>query len=116
MSTTTTGTGESPADLLTRPNSNRKPTGVRKGPKSSAPKLAYQLKSFAKQADNQAIYGVAFSPHLQMRGRYIFAAAHGDRVTTYECIADGSLKMLQCYADDDPDECFHSVVSKHDVK
>jgi len=51
-----------------------------------------------KEDHNQRLYSVHFN-HL-VKGINVFACVGSNRVTVYECLDNGKLNMLQCFADD----------------
>lgn len=63
-------------------------------------KLQYRCATFVKEDHGQPLFGVQFNPHLK-DGLYIFAAVGSNRVTLYECLESGSIKLLQSYCDPD---------------
>lgn len=58
-------------------------------------KCPFTLTCHFKEVDNQPIFGVAFNPHLQASGHYVFATASSNRISFYECTQDGSVNLLQ---------------------
>lgn len=78
-------------------------------------KLQYKFSSMYKEDHNQRLYSVQFN-HL-VKGVNVFACVGSNRVTVYECLDNGKLNMLQCYADDpDIEENFYTCAwSYNDV-
>lgn len=52
-------------------------------------------------AKKQAVYGVQFNYFLGPAEPSIFASVGGNRVCVYECMTNGTIKLLQCYGDPD---------------
>ncbi|CAB4060026.1 EED [Lepeophtheirus salmonis] len=60
----------------------------------------------------QPIFGVAMNHHLD--DPRVFATVGNNRVTVYEALSNGDVKLLQSYADPDADENFYSVAWSYD--
>ncbi|KAH7946841.1 hypothetical protein HPB52_004966 [Rhipicephalus sanguineus] len=78
--------------------------GRRRKSKSKRCKLVYKCSTFVKEDHGQPLFGVQFNPHLK-GGLYIFAAVGSNRVTLYECLENGGIKLLQSYCDPDLAKC-----------
>ncbi|XP_075551157.1 polycomb protein eed-like isoform X1 [Dermacentor variabilis] len=87
--------------------------GRRRKSKSKRCKLAYKCSTFVKEDHGQPLFGVQFNPHLK-GGLYIFAAVGSNRVTLYECLENGSIKLLQSYCDPDSEENFYTCAWSYD--
>ncbi|KAI1286807.1 Polycomb protein eed-A [Halotydeus destructor] len=87
---------------------------AKKSAPNSRPKSQYKFACYVKEHDNQPIFGVAFNPHLQESGRYVFATASSNRISIYECLKDGTMKLLQVYSDPDPEESFYCIAWTYD--
>lgn len=48
----------------------------------------------------QPIFSTQFNHHI-VNDENVFATAGSNRVSVYECSADGGISLLQCYADPD---------------
>lgn len=83
-------------------------TGSKK--KRAAGKKTFSFKNVAhvKEFHNQPIFGVAFNPMLQISNRLVFAVCGSNKISIYEAMPDGSLKIHQSFADPDPNESFYS--------
>ncbi|XP_061397703.1 polycomb protein esc-like, partial [Musca vetustissima] len=79
-----------------------------------------QLSSCHLREDHgQPLFGVQFNHHLWQQA--IFASVGKDRISIYECTeppedGSGGVKLLQCYADPDPDENFYTCAWSYDVE
>ncbi|XP_037280211.1 polycomb protein eed isoform X4 [Rhipicephalus microplus] len=87
--------------------------GRRRKSKSKRCKLVYKCSTFVKEDHGQPLFGVQFNPHLK-GGLYIFAAVGSNRVTLYECLESGGIKLLQSYCDPDPEENFYTCAWSYD--
>lgn len=56
---------------------------------------------YLKEDHGQPIFGVQFNQNLRDGQPLVFATAGNNRVTVYECLENGSVKLLQCYSDPD---------------
>lgn len=61
-----------------------------------------------KEDHNQHLYGVSFN-HL-IKEPLVFATVGSNRVSVYECLDNGKLNFLQCYADPDVSRCAYIAV------
>lgn len=68
----------------------------------------FKYRSMVEEDHGKPLYGVQFNHCLKKEAPLIFATVGTNRVTVYECPDDGSIKLLQCYEDEDDDEIFYS--------
>ncbi|XP_065211841.1 polycomb protein eed-like [Planococcus citri] len=89
-----------------RSRKNRKGRSKHSVTKSS--KLQYKFSSSYKEDHSQPLFSVLFN-HL-IKEPLIFATVGSNRVSVYECLDNGKLKLLQCYADPavEPEENFYT--------
>ncbi|XP_040581971.1 polycomb protein EED [Lepeophtheirus salmonis] len=75
-------------------------------------KLNYKCMGHWREDHQQPIFGVAMNHHLD--DPRVFATVGNNRVTVYEALSNGDVKLLQSYADPDADENFYSVAWSYD--
>lgn len=84
-------------------------------PNSGKAKLSYRCSAFYKEDHGHPLFGVSVNSHIKVGDPVIFATVGFNRVTVYEAGNIGpSVKMLQCYADPDPEENFYSCAWSYD--
>ncbi|XP_015790163.1 polycomb protein eed-A [Tetranychus urticae] len=85
-----------------------KKNGVRSNKLVKAKKgLSYKLSYSAKETGNGPLFGVSMNVQLQKDGHFVFATVGNNRVGVYECLEDGSIKILQAYSDPDSEENYY---------
>lgn len=70
-----------------------------------------------REDHGQPLFGVSVNNHLAEAGDkspVVFATVGFNRVTIYQC-EDDDIKMLQCYADPDPEENFYTCAWSYDA-
>lgn len=74
--------------------------------KTDAVILTFFIKhrSYVKEDHGQPIFGTQFNQYLKKDQPLLFASTGSNRVSIYECLTDGGLKMIQCYMDPDVSE------------
>ncbi|XP_058984701.1 polycomb protein esc-like isoform X1 [Musca domestica] len=82
-------------------------------------KPSFKYVCHLREDHGQPIFGVQFNLHLWQQA--IFASVGKDRISIYECTeppedGNGGIKLLQCYADPDPDENFYTCAWSYDVE
>jgi len=75
--------------------------------KNSQNKSRYSFVCMAKEDHGQPIFGCQLNQQLKEGEPLILATVGSNRVSIYECCAEGPLKILQVYADPDTDENFY---------
>ncbi|RWS14956.1 polycomb protein EED-like protein [Dinothrombium tinctorium] len=83
--------------------------------KNKVCKVQYKFTCFLKENHNTPVFGVQFNPHLQEEKRYVFATVGSNRISIYECLQNGCIRLLQAYADPDCEESFYSCVWTYDT-
>ncbi|RWS20786.1 hypothetical protein B4U80_03854 [Leptotrombidium deliense] len=75
--------------------------------KNKVCKLQYKYTTFFKESHNFPLFGIQINPYLQDDRRYVFATVGSNRISIYECLESGGLRLLQAYADPDTEENFY---------
>ncbi|KAM7446903.1 hypothetical protein ABFA07_004870 [Porites harrisoni] len=72
--------------------------------------LAFRCVNFLKEDHKQPIFAVQFNYNVPegTEDLHLFATVGSNRVTIYQCEAKGVVKLLQAYADADPEESFYT--------
>ncbi|XP_018018947.1 polycomb protein EED [Hyalella azteca] len=112
-SRSTTPTMSAPAGPHKRGKAKR---GRKKAPQPLPPQNLYKFVSFLKEDHGQPLFGVAFNQYLGEGQPAVFATAGSNRVSVYQCEKNASIRLLQCYADPDPEENFYSVAWSYDTE
>ena len=93
----------------------RRTSGKKKKQMAATKKrFSYKYVSHAKEIHNQPIFGVAFNPHLQLGNRFVFAVCGSNKISIYEAMPTGPLKIHQSFADPDKDESFYCCCWSYD--
>ena len=72
-------------------------------------KKPFRFMGCMKEDHKQPIYAVSFCDHGEPHNRF-FCSVGGNRVSVYECLADGTTEIVQVYLDDDVStECIPSI-------
>jgi polycomb protein EED len=83
-------------------------------PVAGKKRFSYKYVSHAKELHNQPLFGVAFNPHLQVTHRHVFAVCGSNKISIYEAMPDGTLKIHQSFSDPDKDESFYCCCWSYD--
>ena len=92
--------------------------GLRKKAANSASAAAKQMKAnfkntgYWKEDHGCNIFGVSVNHHLE--DTTVFATVGNNRVTLYEALENGEIKLLQSFADPDSDELFYTCAWSYD--
>ena len=70
----------------------------------------YKYVCHVREQHGQPLFGVAFNPHLQEGGKYVFAVGGSNKVSIYDCTKDKRLVLKSTYTDPDKEENFYVVV------
>ena len=87
--------------------------GNGKGGRASL-KGGYKCMGHWREDHNQPLFGVAVNTHLKADEGVVFATVGSNRVTVYEAVSEGQVRLLQCYADPDAEENFYSCAWSYD--
>ncbi|CAG2116468.1 unnamed protein product, partial [Medioppia subpectinata] len=93
-------------------SSTTKAKSDKSGPKKYC-KPQYKFSYWLREDHRSPIFGVQFNQHLP-DGHNYFATVGNNRVSIYECINDGTISLVQCYADTDADESFYTCAWSYD--
>jgi polycomb protein EED len=77
-------------------------------------KLAYRCSGHWREDHGQPLFGVSVNSHIQEGDPVVFATVGFNRVTVYEADSQGDVRLVQCYADPDPEENFYSCAWSYD--
>ena len=80
---------------------------------NKSPKLQYKFSYWLREDHRSPIFGVQFNQHLP-DGQNYFATVGSNRLSVYECLNDGTIRLVQCYADTDTDECLYTCAWSYD--
>lgn len=72
------------------------------------PKLEFKNLGFWKEDHGQALWSVSINHLLGPDQPTVFATTGSNRVTIYEALKNGDTRVVQSYADPDPDEVFYT--------
>jgi len=75
--------------------------------------LNFKFCGYIKDKHSKPLYGVQFNHNLPKDNDF-FAVVGSNRVTVYECLKNGSNRLVQCYSDPDPKEDFWTIVWSFD--
>jgi len=74
----------------------------------------YKFVGFWKEDHGNPLFGVSMNHVLGEGQPTVFATVGNNRVTIWEVLPYGSIKLSQCYADPDPDENFYTCAWSYD--
>jgi polycomb protein EED len=94
-------------------SSSTKAKAEKSVPKYKHSKLQYKFSYWLREDHRCPIFGVQFNQHLP-DGENYFATVGSNRISIYECLKDGSIRLVQCYADTDTDESFYTCAWSYD--
>lgn len=80
---------------------------------SRSGKLQYKFSYWLREDHRSPIFGVQFNQHLP-EGQNYFATVGSNRLSIYECLNDGTIRLVQCYADTDADESLYTCAWSYD--
>lgn len=74
----------------------------------------FKFSSYVKEDHGSPLFGTQFCHMLNKDQAPIFATVGSNRLSVYQCPSDGSIKLLQCYADPDHEELFYTCAWSYD--
>ncbi|XP_067676757.1 polycomb protein EED-like [Haliotis asinina] len=77
-------------------------------------KLQYKCTNFLKEDHGQPIFGIQVNMNVRDGEPVMFATTGCNRVTIYECLDNGKVKVLQAYIDPANDENFYCCAWSYD--
>ena len=106
-------------DNSTDSNASRENPEKRKRGRYGGAKPQFKYAGHWREDHGNPLFGVAVNTHVGRDqsgdpGPVVFATVGFNRVTIYQCDEQG-VKLLQCYADPDPEENFYTVAWSYDI-
>ncbi|XP_041354979.1 polycomb protein EED-like [Gigantopelta aegis] len=77
-------------------------------------KLQYKCTNYLKEDHGHPIFGVVINLNCQEGDPLLFATAGYNRVTIYECLDNGKIRLVQAYSDPSTEENFYCCVWSYD--
>ncbi|XP_052809921.1 polycomb protein EED-like [Mya arenaria] len=84
--------------------------------RKTKPKPKFKCSNYLKEDHKKPLFGVIFNTFSAEDDPLLFITVGHNRVTMYECMQDGKIKLLQAYADPCPDENYYCGVWTYDVE
>ncbi|XP_025205536.1 polycomb protein EED [Melanaphis sacchari] len=107
----TSSIDSSNTDLTTRshePSKRGRKTKSKPSNNTKNVKLQYKFSCALREDHGQSLFGVQFNHLLNEDQPLIFASVGSNRVSVYQCLDDGTINLLQSYADPDTNETFYT--------
>lgn len=96
--TDTTSRSGSPTAVRARRRGRR---SMRKSKTPKTVKAPFKFTTYLREDHGLQIFGTQFNHYVKRDQPLLFATVGSNRVSIYECLRDGGVKLLQCYSDPD---------------
>lgn len=111
---TTETTSRSGTPTIQRIKGGRKSS--RKSTKPKTVKAPFRFSTYLREDHGVQIFGTQFNHCLKRDQPLVFASVGSNRVSVYECLRDGGIKLLQSYSDPDVSLKYKKIVANQQIR